>query len=65
MDTTTPQQRALQFIMRNPRTTCIEVAAGVSLPFDEVCLALDELAQVGQINVVGFRSHLDLYEVAE
>ena len=41
------------------RGHCIEVAAGVkSLPFDEVCQALDELAQGGQINVVGFRSSI-------
>jgi hypothetical protein len=65
MDTTTPQQRTLQYLRRHPRSTCIEIASGVGgLPFDEVCQALDELAQGGQINVVGFRSSLDLFEVA-
>jgi len=65
METPTPTERVVQFLKAHPCASVMEITNGVALPYNDVCEAVDVALDEGKIAIKGFRSSLDLYEVAE
>lgn len=65
MHTPTHTERIVRFLRAHPCVSVMEITSGLSMSYNDICEAIDVALAEGKITIKGYRSSLDLYQVAE